>query len=210
MYPWRTLASKNTTLTKSTLLPVLEPNAFATELISARAAKGFTQSQLATASGVSLSAIKAYEAGRNMPGTRELRELCAALQTSPNKLLFGTETPFFEKNGVDVLLDSEPESEHVARARASLLLGFLSSDERKAVQTLLKSLAIARHGEAKVKEVLQSADFLVGFGRGLLQSAKDAEGRPLSPEKISRFADDLEGFMERQGHVSNLEKLPKK
>lgn len=145
-----------------------------------------------------------------MPGTRELRELCSALQTSPNKLLFGTETPFFEHNGADVLLDSEPESEHVARARATLLLGFLSTDERNAVQTLLKSLAIARHGEAKVKEVLQAADAVVGISRGILQSAKDAEGRPLSPEKISRLGEDFEGFMERQGHISAPEKLPKK
>jgi hypothetical protein len=148
-----------------------------------------------------------------MPGARELRELCQALQVSPNKLLFGSEVPFKEQSFADAILDSEPEDEHVVRARTAFLLGLVSSDERHAVATLIRSLALSRHGEAKVKEVMQAADLSVGMFRGLIKSAQDAataKGSALPEEMAKAAGDELEKFMERNGHSSNPKKLPKK
>src|SRR5690606_4832477 len=98
-------------------LPELpSPTAFASELIKARTELGLTQSKLAEQSGLSVSAIKAYESGRNLPGARELRELCQALQVSPNKLLFGTEAPFKERTLTNLLADGIEEEAHVLHA----------------------------------------------------------------------------------------------
>ncbi|WP_162240432.1 MULTISPECIES: helix-turn-helix domain-containing protein [unclassified Acidovorax] len=194
------------------LPPVPSPNAFASELIGARAERGLTQGQLSTKSGLSLSAIKAYEAGRNMPGARELRELCQALQISPNKLLFGSEAPFKSQSIADLLVDGEAEDDHVARGRASFLLGLLAADERNAVVTLLRSLALARHGEAKVREVLLSADMIVGMGREMGRLTRDAvvSKEPFSDEQIAASAERLDRFLDSHGHTSPPEKLPKK
>lgn len=168
-----------------------------------------TQSQLAEASGLSVSAIKAYEVGRNLPGARELRALCQTLQVSPNRLLFGTELPFEKRSVANLLVDGEPEDEHVARARSTFLLSLLAQDEREAVLTLARSIAIARHGVEKVKEALAAADLLAGIGREFAQQSRDAlnANKPVDPEA---FGENLKGFMKRQGHESDPEKLPKK
>ncbi|BBP05318.1 hypothetical protein TPL01_14930 [Sulfuriferula plumbiphila] len=42
--------------------------------------------------GISRLALSRYEAGKFMPGARELRILCHALGVSPNWLLFGSES----------------------------------------------------------------------------------------------------------------------
>ena len=194
------------------LPPVPTPNAFASELISARAKIGLTQGQLARASGLSLSAIKAYESGRNLPGARELRELCQALQISPNKLLFGTEAPFKAQSMADLLVDGEAEDDQVSRGRASFLLGLLAADERNAVVTLLRALALARHGEAEVKEVLLSADMVVGMGREFGRLTRDArtDKDAFSEQQLADSAGRLDKFLEQRGHEVKPEKLPKK
>ena len=200
----------DTALSNSELPPVPSPTSFSSELISARNELGLTQSQLSTKSGLSLSAIKAYEAGRNLPGARELRELCQALQVSPNKLLFGTELPFRERSFADVLAgNAEQEPEKLSVTRAATLMKFLASDERTAVLTLVRSLAIARHGEAKIKEALVATDLMTGliqeFGvltkEGLTKNGEmDAEASAVR----------LEAFMDRHGHNPAQEKLLKK
>ena len=180
-------------------------------MIRARTQHGLTQSQLAAKSGVSLSAIKGYESGRNLPGARELRELCQALETSPNKLLFGTEVPFKERSFADVLLDSENEDEHVVRARATVLLGLLAYDERKSLLTLVKALALARHGESKVREAMTAADLLVGVSREMIAMTSDATKKGTDMD-MSGTAERLDEFMGRQGNVASPEQngLPKK
>jgi len=168
-----------------------------------------TQSQLADASGLSVSAIKAYEVGRNLPGARELRALCQALQVSPNKLLFGTELPFEKRTLANLLTDGETEDEHVARARSMILLSLLAQDEKDAVITLARSIAIARHGVEKVKEALTAADVFAALGREFAQQTRDVlnAGGTVDP---TAFAANVERFMERQGHDPDPEKLPKK
>jgi len=191
-------------------LPQLPENiSFASELIKARNDLGLTQSQLASKSGLSLSAVKAYESGRNMPGARELRELSQALQVSPNKLLFGKELPFEPRSVMEQLTGGESEDEAVARVRAMMLFCLLASDERESIYTLARSLAVARHGVETVKQALMGADFYAGAIREMIQRGSDAvaTGTPMNTDLLEP---SLVAFMERQGHNPDPKKLPKK
>lgn len=193
------------------LPPTPTPSTFASELISARTERGLTQGQLSTLSGLSLSAIKAYETGRNLPGARELRELCQSLEISPNKLLFGSEFPFKEPSFDDVFVD-QPGSELVSHGRVTALLGLVTASERQAVLTLLRSLASARHGETKVKAALVEADAFFAILRATIKVSETAQrdGKPLSADQIAAsMTTELEHFMTGQGHIAAPEKLPK-
>lgn len=191
-------------------LPQLPENiSFASELIKGRNDLGLTQNQLSSKSGLSLSAIKAYETGRNMPGARELRELCNALQVSPNKLLFGKELPFEPRTVMDQLTYGEPENEAVARVRAMMLFCLLASDEREAIFTLARSLAVARHGVDEVKNAMLGADFMAGLTREMIQAGSDAV-RTGTPMDVDSFGPNLEAFMDRQGHNPDPKRLLKK
>ena len=191
-------------------LPQLPENiSFASELIKGRSELGLTQNQLSSKSGLSLSAIKAYETGRNMPGARELRELCNALQVSPNKLLFGKELPFESRSVLNALTESEAEIEMASRVHATILFFMLASDERKAIETLVRSLAIARHGVEEVKRTLLDTDLLTGITRGMMLATRDslATGTDINPESLGS---ELEDFMNRQSHNPDPKKLLKK
>ena len=141
-----------------------------------------------------------------MPGSRELRELCQALAISPNKLLFGVDFPFQARTVVTALgeLDAS-ESAQVSATRLVLLAKLLASDERNAVLTLMHSVAVARHGDAKVKETLAAADFITGASAELARLQEQGAGDPESS------AQRLDDFLTRQGHPSDpAKKLPKK
>lgn len=138
-----------------------------------------------------------------MPGARELRELCQALEISPNKLLFGTEYPFQEPKFEEIIVD-HPEHERLSHGRLIALLNLVTADERQAVITLLRSLALARHGEAKVKAEVTDADALFGVMVAMLKVNRAAheEGKPLSADEIAqRMSDELEQLMSKQGHI---------
>ena len=174
----------------------------ASELINARMERGLSQAALAEQSGISRSAIKAYETGRNMPGSRELRALCTTLHTTPNKLLFGTEAPEFGEGPVaaaDALLRSDPEDQAVSRARLAFLADMLTADERNAMLQLAQSIAIARHGSEKVRQALLGADFMTGMMRTSLDELPKAReaNAALNPE---RYAEKLDAFVMRQGN----------
>lgn len=165
----------------------LESLGIASALIRARTDKGMTQADLADQSGISRSAIKGYETGRNMPGSRELRALCKVLQVSPNSLLFGTETPFAD-GGADAapglrLLIGDPENAKRARARIALLADLLTSDEVESLLTLIVSLATARHGPEVVKKQLVGADFMTAMGEAM-KAAASAKGAPVDFKSI--------------------------
>lgn len=193
-------------MTSAALPPLPEPITFASELIKARTERGLTQSALAQRSGLSLSAIKAYEAGRNLPGARELRELCQALQVSPNKLLFGTEEPFKDSAPA---LDMPAENEHVRAARVAALMALLSQNESASIATLVHALTIARHGEEKVREVLLSTDLMVGMMREVVSQGNETLATGAAPNP-SNVGTNLEAFMDRQGHVPGPQKDTKK
>ncbi|RZL04445.1 MAG: XRE family transcriptional regulator [Rubrivivax sp.] len=144
----------------------------ANALIKARNELGMTQAQLAEVSGISRSAIKGYETGRNMPGSRELKALCKALKLSPNVLLFGTETPFSDPNlegaeseGFRLFL-TDPEDAKRARARLAGLVLLLTNDEMASLLNLINALAIARHGAEVVEKHIAGADLIASmFGK---------------------------------------------
>lgn len=182
-----------------------QPNenlSIANELIKARTERGFSQAQLAESSGISRSAIKAYETGRNMPGSRELRALCIALKATPNKLLFGTEAPAFEDSdaaAVEAMLRSDPEETMVRRVRLALLAALITGDEYRSILQLVQSLAVARHGAERVKQTILAADFMAGISRSMLEHSTEAirTGQPVDPASVVGKA---EQFMLRQGH----------
>lgn len=191
-------------------LPPL-PNAFAfgSALIKAREAKGFTQRQLADASGVSLSAIKAYESGRNLPGARELREICQAVEVSPNRMLFGVEQPFSDRTTLDVLMQatSTPLDEHLLPLRLGTLAALLAPEERDALLTLGTSLAIARHGDEAVRTALHQTDGLAIASRALMTATAEAHqsGAPIDPTLVVK---EMERSL--QTLAGDTERLPKK
>lgn len=175
----------------------------ASELIKAREDLGLTQSQLAAKSQVSLSALKGYETGRNMPGARELRELCQALQITPNKLLFGTDTPF-RKVG-DFAEGIDERSNHVRRERIAALVHLLSFEESYAIYRLVHSIAIARHGDASVRGALEVADLFTAMKRLSEGKSLDMDLVMQNPELASKVAKAL-----RDVTSSPEKKSPKK
>jgi len=179
----------------------IESLGIASALISARNALGMTQADLAEQSGISRSAIKGYETGRNMPGSRELRALCKTLRVSPNMLLFGSEAPF-EASSINAdsppgmrLLLGDPEDMKRARARLSMLADLLTTDEVDALLRLMTSLATARHGPELVTKQLVGADLMTAMGVAMQEAAKSG-GKPVDFEAV------MEASMRRGGNTS--------
>lgn len=174
----------------------------ASELINARTERGFSQAHLAEVSGVSRSAIKGYESGRNMPGARELRALCQALHVTPNRLLFGTEAPSFagdDASRVEAMLRSDPEDKAVPRARLAAIGDLLTSEETSSLLLLAQAIATARHGAERVRQTLLGADFMAGIARTMMESTAEAArtGSKIDPEGS---AQKLDAFLRRQGN----------
>jgi len=142
----------------------------ASALIRARNELGLSQAQLSTQSGVSRSAIKGYESGRNMPGARELKALCHVLQVSPTELLYGSEEAFRGRAylGSGVVwteirssdTDTSPSEADTSRARWRLhaVTSLLALDEVAALSKLARSIAVARHGVDRVNGVIRVGD----------------------------------------------------
>jgi transcriptional regulator with XRE-family HTH domain len=169
----------------------------ANELIKARTEKGFSQARLAEIAGVSRSAIKGYETGKNMPGARELRALCLALKVTPNLLLFGSEVPALNENeGSEAirLLLSEPENRVVARSRLGHLVSLLTEEEEAALLVLVRGLSLARHGSKVVERTILASDLAVSALR-LIPAAKPGES----------MRGSLDNFLARHGHSSSKE-----
>lgn len=119
----------------------------ASEIIKGRELLGMTQAQLSEQSQVSLSAIKGYETGRNLPGAKEIKQLCQVLRVSPNRLIYGVENPFPERTWSDTSIrSSEPRNTITSRKRIEHLIQLLSSSESDAIYSIVYSIATARHG----------------------------------------------------------------
>lgn len=147
--------------THATPFPEEPTDGIASTLIKARNELGLTQAHLSELSGISRSAIKAYETGRNMPGSRELKALCRVLKVSPTVLLYGTEDAFADQAAAD----GRPHEYDHTRARWQLLAlaRMISADELAAVLKLLRAIAVARHGIEMVNKNLEAAA-MVAFG----------------------------------------------
>lgn len=137
--------------------PEGEATGIASALIKARNELGLTQAQLSEISGVSRSAIKGYETGRNMPGARELKALSHILRVSPTELLFGSEQAFHDRfkqvaaRGGDLDIGR-------ARWRLHAITKLLTLDEVAALSQLARSIAVARHGIERVNSAARVGD----------------------------------------------------
>jgi transcriptional regulator with XRE-family HTH domain len=67
-------------------------------IVGHRKSRGITQDQLAAASGIDSSNIRAYENGRNMPNLYSLMRLAQALSVEPGELLIGLTLEMFERD----------------------------------------------------------------------------------------------------------------
>jgi transcriptional regulator with XRE-family HTH domain len=137
--------------------PPEEPtDGISSALIKARNELGLTQAQLSEQSGISRSAIKAYETGRNMPGSRELKALCRTLKVSPTVLLYGSDDAFASHIGA---AGDAPEDYDHTKARWQLLAlaRMLPADELAALMKLLRAIAVARHGVEMVNRNVDAA-----------------------------------------------------
>ena len=128
----------------------------ASALIKARNEMGLSQAELSERSGVSRSAIKGYETGRNMPGARELKSLCRVLRVSPTQLLYGSEEAFRGREEPGLSLGSLDISR--ARWRLHSITKLLTLDEVAALSQLARSIAVARHGVEPVAAVVRVGD----------------------------------------------------
>lgn len=118
----------------------------AVELVRARKAAGWTQNELHQKTGISRDAIKGYETGRNMPGSRELRVLCEALGVSANKVLWGRDA-FQAPAGPIKGMFSDPSMDLATQhLKMIMLLNMLTQDEREAIMTLIESIIVGRKG----------------------------------------------------------------
>src|SRR5689334_17943064 len=70
----------------------------AAEIKRARTRAGKSHSELHRETGISRTVLIGYESGRTRPGAREIRLICDALNTTPNRLLYGMEEPFAKKD----------------------------------------------------------------------------------------------------------------
>ena len=133
------------------------------ELVQARERLGLTQAHLAAVSRVSLASIKGYETGRTVPGARELKLLCQALEITPNKLLFGVEAPFAARALSDAATFVGPYGVVVHRRRIQALLSYLTADECASFYSLMSALVLARQGSSELNAADQGADLFAGF-----------------------------------------------
>lgn len=148
----------NCDVSKENLLsPIEDKGLLASELVNARAERGWSQADLAEKSGVSKSALKAYETGRNLPGSRELLALCTALEMTPDQLLLGLHPSrggAFPASAVQNLT----QDFDIMKSRLSALVNLLTRSEFDSLFTLARGIAISRHSAETVKKVLNEAD----------------------------------------------------
>lgn len=136
-----------------------DADGIASALIRARNELGLSQAELSARSGVSRSAIKGYESGRNMPGARELKTLCHVLRVSPTELLYGSEEAFRGRAGSGSG-DFGMRDMDISRARWRLhaITSLLAIDEVASLSQLARSIAVARHGVDRVNGLVQVGD----------------------------------------------------
>jgi len=167
-------------------------------LIKARNERGLTQAQLAELTGVSRSAIKGYETGKNMPGSRELKALCSTLGISPTALLYGSDKAFADRIE-GLAAEAHPAEEGRARWQLFALTKLLPPEEVSALLQLARAIVVARQGvDVASAQLAAGANAAIGLAeprRTALQTdlermvaALDAEDEALHGE--------LKSFME--------------
>lgn len=101
---------------------------FGGRLAACRKAKGYTQSALAELLYMKDKTISAYEANRNTPSSDVVAELCKALDTTPNYLLFGSNQ---EDNWMSEVMRvaGQIKNENIRATALKQLMDLVSLDE---------------------------------------------------------------------------------
>lgn len=164
------------------------------EIEKARVRAGISRSELSRRTNISRTVLIGYETGRTTPGAREIHLICDALKVTPNRLFYGKEGLFSEKDGPwPDLIDSEDE----AAIRLPLLFKMLARDERAAVLTLIHSLLEARHGRAKFTKVIEAQiAYMRWFQEMLREHGPDFE-RNLSPDQQAKLKASVKNLVTR-------------
>jgi len=126
-------------------------------LKAARESKGLSQTDLHKLTGISRTVLINYEACRHIPGTRELRLLCDALEVSPNQLIYGTEEPHKRTIGLaDTIIGMGQAAVMPVIMVAPMLGAMLGKDDTRTLLNLIESLLKAKSPEdyASVMEIV--------------------------------------------------------
>ena len=129
-------------------------------LKAARERRKLSQAQLSRETTIARSVLANYEAGRYLPGSKELLKLSSALRISPNEILLGVIDPFgppaLKSNGGEVV-DKQTGllRADVAGATAALAMRIQCIDpmQRRAVYTLVDGLLSAKLSREQLTEL---------------------------------------------------------
>lgn len=129
---------------------------------AARTKLGMTQIELHKRSGLARTVIAGYEKGRYIPGGREIRRLCDALNVSPNELIYGSESPFAAASASPLAALLNQENPTALATGVSLLLQGLDRRDRDAFLALIVALFEARRGPERAAAVAEILKGMVG------------------------------------------------
>lgn len=176
--------------------PAAMPDSFASELIRARNKMDWSVSELHRRTSISRTVIQGYESGKYKPGARELKLLCEALQISPNRLLFGTETPFEEKGKLAKLVGDEKSAHQTVTL--TLLFQMLTAVEKEAFINLMQSILEGRVGKGKIDEVLAAVDAMTGAMGDRMEDVEAAVGSVFSEEDFEKIGHEAEEKLKKK------------
>jgi transcriptional regulator with XRE-family HTH domain len=168
-------------------------------LKAAREAKGISQIDLHSKTGLSRTVLINYEAGRHKPGTRELRLLCDALEVSPNHLIYGTEDPHTKSESLaDAILSMGGAAIMPLQLMLMLVPAILGKDDTRAILVMIESLMKAKSPEGYT-------DLM-----GIVEMTRTISANPAikDPAKIEElFADEPEALKFAQEYRKKLETI---
>ena len=185
--------------------PVLEKSiedGIGIRLKAARENKGISQTDLHRLTGLSRTVLINYEAGRHIPGVRELRLLSDALGVTPNWLIYGTEEPIPKSDGlVDTILSMGASGLLPLMTMVSLLPAILGKDDTRIILVLVESLLKAKSPEGY-------ADIM-----GVVRTMKSLSENPTlkDPKKMDELFEDYpESLNKLQAYREKLNKIQEK
>lgn len=114
-------------------------------------ALGFTRAEVAEQSKVSLASLRMIINGQKYPTGPQIKRLCETLKITPNYLLFGSESPDFDRGKSD--------SERFTEAfRTSILKSHLDRDNSAIVDRLILSMLASQLKKAEYNELIEFVD----------------------------------------------------
>lgn len=169
------------------------------ELVRARKAAGWTQNELHQKTGISRDAIKGYESGRNMPGSRELRVLCETLGVSANKVLWGRDE-FQAAIGPVKGMFSDPAAEQATQAlKMFILMNMLTKEEREAIFTLVEPILVGRIGRQELDKAFAAANVLGQEMQGDVEKVADAVMKEaMTEERVADLTAKVEAAVKKK------------